>query len=121
MTNDPTVPFPEAQQKQEDNYLKNEYQKLLEREQAEAEAAQNAKLDAINRDGDISELKTNLRLRCSFVDKYGWERWGELNRKHLAQQRKQRVEAELAEKQTKRSISTSQGRIALLNKSRKAR
>lgn len=120
MTDAIELPYPQIQQATEDKSIKQQYAELVAREQREAEAALAAKLDGINISGDIAELKSNLKLRCAFTARHGWQRFGELNKAHLRRQAQERRAAELAERESKRQISTSQSRILALNKQRKA-
>lgn len=111
-------PFPEVTKASEDKSIREQFLELQAREKREVEAALNAKLDSINTSGDIAELKANLKLRCQWVDKYGWKAFADLNGRHLRRQIKEKAEAELAAKQSKRQLSTEQGRIDALNKVR---
>lgn len=114
------VPYPEIEQQNADKSIRQQFLELQAREAAEALAAQNARLDQINTSGDLSSLKTDMSLRIKFVERFGSARFGELNLRFTQAQAKAKRDAELAQRQSKREVSTTQGRLDALNKQRKA-
>jgi hypothetical protein len=115
------LPYPEIErEQQESKSIKEQYADLVAREAKEAEAALNIRLDGINSSGDISELKSSMALRIKFVERFGPNRFGDLNRSLLQRQNQTRLAAELAEKQSRQGVSTVEGRLKALNAKRKA-
>lgn len=119
MTNN-YAPFPELERQQQDQSIRQQYEALLEREARDAQAALDAKLARINETGDISELKKDMKLRFAFEDRFGWQRFGELNGKAIKAQSEAEKAAKIEKWGGRRTLSTEQGRIDALNKARKA-
>lgn len=115
-----TVPYPEIEQQNADKSIRQQFEELQAREAREAEAALNQRLDSLNTSGDLSEVKRDLSLRVKFVNKFGWQRFAQLNSTYTQHQTKLAADAKREERMSKRTISTAEDRLKALHAKRKA-